>query len=207
MGLNTRPKNDMEHWNSTNMLVSQTCGYPYRKFLSEKVHLIGIPDFGINNIPPGYYHSVLVVRKDKEVIAKSGKILAFDNQYSQSGWIAPKVYVPAMNIVFADCVETGGYWYSAQAVARGKVTLSATDVFSWELINRFSAFGDKLRVIDTTIPTPGLPLITACENFVDEIYFSVVETIKIMDEKILKLLPFEGLARLRKKDYLKVNTT
>lgn len=201
----TRPKNDMEHWNSTNMLVSQTCGYPYRKFLSEKVHLIGIPDLRIDNIPPGYYQSVLVVKKDKEVIAKSGEILAFNNQYSQSGWMAPKIYVQARNIVFADCVETGGHWYSAQAFASGKVTLSAIDVFSWELSNRFTTLGDKLRVMDTTIPTPGFLLITACENFIDEIYFSVVETIEIMDEKILKLLPFKGLARLRKKDYLEVD--
>ncbi len=201
----TRPKNDMEHWNSTNMLVSQTCGYPYRKFLSEKVHLIGTPDLGIDNMPSGHYHSVLVVRKDKEVITKSGEILAFNNQYSQSGWIAPKIYARTRNIEFADCVETGGHWYSAQAVASGTATLSAIDVFSWELINRFAKFSDELRVIDTTIPTPGLPLITACANFVDEIYFSVVETIEIMDEKILNLLPFKGLVRLSKRDYLEVD--
>ena len=200
----TRGRGNMKLWSSPNLLVSQTCGYPYRKLLSDKVHLIGTPDLKIDNLVPGYYYSVLVVRKEKEVIASSGEILAFNDQFSQSGWVAPKIYARNRNIEYAGYVETDGHWCSAQVVAKGKATLSAIDVFSWELIERFASFSDELKIIDTTEPTPGLPLITAYQHFVDEIYHSVVETIDDMPAADLEFLPFKGLVQLKPRAYIEV---
>ena len=200
----SRTENNMELWTSPNLLVSQTCGYPYRKFLSDKVHLIGTPDLKIGNLVPGYYHSILVVKKDKEVITNSGEILAYNDKFSQSGWVAPNIYARNRDIEFAGYVETGGHWHSAQAVANGKATISALDVFSWELIKRFASFSDELKIIETTEPTPGLPLITAYQNFVDEIYRSVVETIEEMETTLLELLPFKGLVPLQKSEYIEI---
>ena len=197
----SRAKNNLIFWTSPNLLVSQTCGYPYRKFFSDKVHLIGTPDLKIGNLVPGYFYSVLVVRKEKEVIANSGEILAYNDKFSQSGWVAPNIYARNRQIEFAGYVETGGHWHSAQAVARGKATISALDVFSWELIKRFASNSEELKIIDTTKPTPGLPLITAYQHFVDEIYYSVVETIDDMPATDLEFLPFKGLVQLQKSEY------
>ena len=200
----TRTDNNMKLWTSPNLLVSQTCGYPYRKILSDKVQLIGTPDLKIRTLAPGYFHSLLVVRKEKDGLASSGETLAFNDKYSQSGWVAPNIYARARHIVFAGHVETGGHWYSAKAVVMGMATLAAIDVFSWELIKRFASFSDELKIIDTTEPTPGLPLITSKRHIVTDIYYAMVKTIENMTVSDLELLPFKGLVQLPPSDYFKV---
>lgn len=200
----TRSKETMELWTNRKLLISQTCGYPYRLFLSNKVQLVGTPDMKIDKIPPGYYYSSIVVRRDKDSLAGSGEILAFNDKYSQSGWVAPNLYVKARDIEFAGYFKTGGHWQSAQAVADGKATVTAIDVFTWRLIERFASFSKELRIIDTTVPTPGLPLITAQKHLVDELYHAMSETINEIDNEVLDVLPFKGLVQLTKRDYLEV---
>jgi len=200
----TRSKDIMELWTNRNLLISQTCGYPYRLFLSDKVHLVGTPDIKIDTIQPGYYCSFMVVGKDKESLARNGEVLAFNDKYSQSGWVAPNLYAKARDIEFTGYFETGGHWHSAQAVADGKATLTAIDVFTWKLIERFASFSKKLRIIDTTVPTLGLPIITAQKHLVNELYDAMVATINEIDNEVLDVLPFKGLVQLTKKDYLEV---
>ena len=37
----------MAHWQRPDLVLSQTCGYPFRAVLHSKVTLIGTPDFGL----------------------------------------------------------------------------------------------------------------------------------------------------------------
>ena len=200
----TRSKETMELWTNRNLLISQTCGYPYRLFLSDKVYLVGTPDMKIDTIQPGYYYSFIVVGKDKESLAKDGEILAFNDKYSQSGWVAPNLYAKARDIEFTEYFDTGGHWHSAQAVADGKATVTAIDLFTWKLIERFASFSKELRILDTTAPTPGLPLITAQKHLVEKLYRAMVETINEFDKDVLDILPFKGLVQLTKRDYFQV---
>ncbi|MDB4602261.1 hypothetical protein OAH70_07240, partial [Flavobacteriaceae bacterium] len=48
--------NEQQAWLSPNLVLAQTCGMPYRKFLHKKVTLIGTPDFNLNDCPEGYYN-------------------------------------------------------------------------------------------------------------------------------------------------------
>ncbi len=45
-------------WMSQHLVLSQTCGLPYRRDLHGRVKLIGTPDYGVRGCPPGYYRSV-----------------------------------------------------------------------------------------------------------------------------------------------------
>jgi len=42
-------------WKHPDLVLSQTCGMPYRIWLHDKVELVGTPDFGVEDCPPGYY--------------------------------------------------------------------------------------------------------------------------------------------------------
>jgi hypothetical protein len=56
--------NDAEEfavWEAPDLVLSQTCGMPYRLRLHGSVSLIGTPDFGIEGCDPGYYRSAVVV--------------------------------------------------------------------------------------------------------------------------------------------------
>jgi hypothetical protein len=52
----------LAHWQRPDLVLSQTCGFPFRAVLQGRVTLIGTPDFGLEGCPPGYYQSVLIVR-------------------------------------------------------------------------------------------------------------------------------------------------
>ena len=48
-----------------NLLLTQTCGMPYRNSLHGKVQLVGTPDFKVYGCEPGYYRSAIVVRAEE----------------------------------------------------------------------------------------------------------------------------------------------
>jgi hypothetical protein len=58
----TRGGDAWDHWQSPDLIVSQTCGYPYRARLHGKVTLVGTPVLDLPDCPPGQYYSVFVAR-------------------------------------------------------------------------------------------------------------------------------------------------
>ena len=51
-------------WDAPDLVLSQTCGYPFRALLHARVTYVGTPDHGVEGCAPGYYRSVFVVRAD-----------------------------------------------------------------------------------------------------------------------------------------------
>ena len=41
----------LDFWSDGNLIFSQTCGLPYRKYLHDKVGLVATPDFAIEGCP------------------------------------------------------------------------------------------------------------------------------------------------------------
>lgn len=151
-------------WQSPDLLLAQTCGMPYRTRLHTTVTLVGTPDYGIAGCPPGYYKSVLVVRADAAGDSEhdfSGGVFAYNEALSQSGWAAPMTHLNALNVGFREHIKTGSHAASAHAVASGRADMASLDAVTWTLLQEHDPLARQLRVIATTAPTPGLPLITA----------------------------------------------
>lgn len=160
----TRERDLWEIWQAPDLLLAQTCGYPYRARLHGHVTLVGTPDYGLPDCPPGYYCSVLVARADdpRQTLGDfDGASFAYNEALSQSGWAAPAAHMAAHGLSFGRLLETGAHRASARAVAEGHADLAALDAVTWALIQRHDSFAHELRAIDRTTPTPGLPLITA----------------------------------------------
>ena len=88
-----------EMWQSPDLLLGQTCGMPYRTRLHDKVTLIGTPDFGLPDCPPGYYQSVIVARSEdtRDTLQDfDGARFAYNENMSQSGWAGPFPERPAV---------------------------------------------------------------------------------------------------------------
>lgn len=163
----TRGGDPWQHWQSPDLLLSQTCGYPYRARLHGHVTLVGTPDFGLEGCPPGHYRSLLVARHDDprgDASAFAAAPFAYNEALSQSGWAAPQNMAAAQGYAFANPVRTGGHLASAQAVAEGRADIAAIDAQTWRMIARYDAFAADLRVIACTPPSPALPYITATGN-------------------------------------------
>lgn len=201
----TREGDLAAQWRSPELVLGQTCGMPYRRDLHQHVQLVGTLDHGLEGCPPGYYRSHLVVRAvdpRTEVTAFDGAALAFNEASSQSGWAAVHAHARALDITLRPAVVSGSHRASARAVAEGRADIAAIDAMSWILMRRHDPFTEELRVIGSTAPTPGLPLVTGRHRDAVLIAEAVEDAIAALSPQDRGTLRLRGLVRIPKADYL-----
>ncbi len=194
-------------WHSPELVLSQTCGLPYRAKLAPDVTLIGTPDYGIAGCPPGHYHSVFVARKHdprSDPLDFSGARFAYNEALSQSGWAAPLAWFQAQGLTLTPTLQTGAHETSAQAVAAGHADFAAIDAVSWRLLCRHSDWPKALRKIGSTFVTPGLPYIAAKGADADASFQAVSQAITALSAQDRDTLMIQGIVRIPAQDYLAV---
>jgi len=196
----------MPQWESADLILSQTCGFPYRAHLHGRVDLVGTPDFGNEGCPPGYYRSILIARADdpRRAFAEfDGATLAYNDGLSQSGWAAPVNQAVAAGVRLRPGVETGSHRASALAVADGRAELAAIDALTWALLLEFEDMSG-LQVIGATDPTPALPYITAKGRDVAAIRAAVAEAVAGLAPNDRAKLRLRGIVAIPASAYLAV---
>lgn len=159
----TRGGDLMAQWRSRDLVLSQTCGFPFRAALHGKVQLVATPVWDLS-CRDGYYYSVIVVRSDdlrSDVTDFAEACLAYNEPLSQSGWAAPQSFAADHGFVFRTHIQSGAHRASALAVAEGRADVAALDAVTWALMKQHDPWTQSLRVIAETTPTPTLPYITA----------------------------------------------
>ena len=195
----------MHTWKDPDLLLSQTCGMPYRILLSELVTLVGTPDLGMDGCPPGYYFSVLVSNRDDRRMQFEDfpqSRLAYNDQLSQSGWAAPINEAATLGFSFGSFTETGSHTESARVVAIGHADIAAIDAYSWRLIRWFENWASSLKVVGHTSLTPALPLITGQGTMAGQLYRAVQEAAVLLALEDRDLLPFKAIVSIPKSEYL-----
>lgn len=197
-------------WQSPDLILSQTCGYPYRARLHGKVTLVGTPDFGVEGCPPGYYRSLFIARKDdpRQTLRDfSGATFTYNEAMSQSGWAAPISHAQTIGLDLRIGAPSGGHALSAQVVAEGRADLAAVDAVTWRLIQRNAPkIADCLRVVDATPPSPGLPYITATHRDPVPLRAAIVAAIAALTPTDRNTLGLRALVLLPPEAYLSVPT-
>lgn len=195
-------------WLSDALLLSQTCGLPLVTDLEGKVALVGTPAY---NIPSkaGQYHSVFVVRKDapfNTLEDLKGKRFVVSGYGSQSGFAAPMHALMSRDVVpddLGNMPTSGGHRQSVKAVASGTADFAGIDAISWEMAKRYEKASEKLRVIEKTEPTFGLPCITSLQ-YADrqaDLFNAVTKAIDFLDSKTKKSLLLTGFVKTTLSDY------
>lgn len=196
-------------WLNPALILSQTCGFPYRTALHGKVTLVGTPDFGLPDAKPGYYYSQLVVRADAQGdwTAFLDRTLAINDYDSQSGWAAPQNHAAPLNRRFDKILVTGAHVASAAAVADGLADIAAIDALTWRLIAAYRPeVAKRLRIVARTEATPGLPLITSQGRDRQAIAAAVADAIGALPAADRAALGLIGLAQIPAETYLAVPT-
>lgn len=196
-----------EAWQSPDLILSQTCGYPFRARLHGRVTYVGTPDFGVEGCAPGHYRSVFVARADdpRRTLADfDGAGLAYNEPLSQSGWAAPQMQAAKLGIRLFPAIRTGAHRLSAKAVAEGRADIAALDAVTHALMQGNDPEAASLRVIALTDPTPGLPYITAQVRDPAPIFDAVTEAIAALTTDDRAVLRLKGVVRLPVADYLAV---
>ncbi|MEZ5888741.1 MAG: PhnD/SsuA/transferrin family substrate-binding protein [Paracoccaceae bacterium] len=196
-------------WTAPDLLLSQTCGFPYRTALHGKVALVGTPDYGLDGASAGHYYSVLVVRVERRGDWQDfiGGTLAINGYDSQSGWAAPQNHAAGIGCRFERILVTGAHRDSALAVAEGRADIAAIDAMTWRLVEAHRPdVARQLRICARTDPTPGLPLISAFGDRADRLCAAFAETVAGLSADDRKLLHLKGVVRIPSDAYLAVPT-
>ena len=195
-------------WTNPDLILAQTCGFPFRQKLHQQVKLVGTPDYGLPDCPAGYYNSVFLTRRgdDTQLHSYKNRIFAYNEALSQSGWAAAQTHAGRLRFQFENLQLTGSHLNSARAVAQGSADIAALDGVSWRLISKYETFAKKLMVIQTTDPTPGLPLITGLKQDPKLIFSAVSFAIRNIYPIYLRTLGIRRLVYIPAADYLAVPT-
>ena len=194
-------------WESPDLVLSQTCGYPFRARLHHKVTYVGTPDYGVEGCPPGHYRSVFVARKDdpRSTLAEfDGARFAYNEDLSQSGWAAPQSHARALGIHLPPAIRTAGHRLSARAVVEGRADIAAFDAVTLSLMRAADPVVSGLKPIEMTDPTPGLPLIAAAGADADQLFDVIATAIDRLAAADRQAVGLRGITRIPLSDYLAV---
>ena len=165
-----RPEALVPHWRDPALLLSQSCGYPLLS-LSGHVRVVATPVYDAPGCTGGSYRSAIVVRREDEAAALPdlrGRICAINAWDSNSGMNLLRAKMAPLaggRAFFRDVRVTGSHAASLDAVAGGEADVAAIDCVTLALLGRHRpALVERVRVLDWTVPCPGLPLVTAADT-------------------------------------------
>ena len=197
----------MTVWTAPDLVLSQTCGMPYRTFLHDRVTLIGTPDFSVEGCPPGHYRSALIVRADDprtDLRDFAEARFAYNESHSQSGLAAAYAHCMARGFWFTHREQSMSHLRSTQMVQEGTADIAAVDGVSWRLIARYEPYAADLRVLEWTAPTPSHPYIAGPDAPVAETRAAVEEAIANLDPQDRALMGIAGMVDIPREAYLAV---
>ena len=162
-----RPQDFLAHFENESLLFSQCCGYPYLKFFSKILLLVGTPVYNLPGCEGPNYRSFIIVRHDEEaksLLAMRGRRCAVNAPHSQSGYNCLRAALSearAPKPLFAQVIETGSHIASLEAVAEVQADLAAIDCVTLGLIQRYRpSLVQDLRILAQTMAAPALPYVT-----------------------------------------------
>jgi ABC-type phosphate/phosphonate transport system substrate-binding protein len=181
---------EVEQWHAPNLLLGQTCGYPLMKGLTGDVRLVVTPSYIAPFVEGTSYASLIVVAKDSGITSLAqlkGGIAVVNGITSHSGYNAFRRLVAdyvhqehPMRLqsrdrggqvkYFSEVIVSGKHHHSLAYLASGKADVASIDAVSFHLISKGRPeLTDAVKVLTTTLPAPGLPLITAGTRSDDEL--------------------------------------
>jgi ABC-type phosphate/phosphonate transport system substrate-binding protein len=155
-------------WHRADLLVGQTCGYPYVSFLRGVTALLATPGFDFPGCDGSDYSSVIVTRAVDGVSSLAeahGLTAAVNDRHSNSGMnVLRHAAAPLARDgrFFGRVKWTGSHAASLGAVQAGEADIAAIDCVTYgylreELPDRLQG----IKVLQYSAPSPGLPLVTA----------------------------------------------
>lgn len=201
-------------WSNPDLLIGQTCGWPYANYLTEQVVPFARFEYDLPDCPAGYYNSVFIGHDDADFdhLASPSAFrfiekIAINSDDSQSGFqvFSEITGEPAEESVPREKrVVTGAHRNSIATVANGDANIAAIDAVAFELAKRYQAEDvSRIVVLGNSKPQPGLPMITANANasLANLLLDAVLEAVADTPQDVLETLLIRGVVRAKASDY------
>lgn len=206
----TRQPDYMGLWNRSDLLFSQTCGYPFTHAFAGKLSLVATPHYSADGCDGPNYQSIVFARAGARLEAFRGKRAAVNNPDSMSGMLALKlVFAPlaSQGRFFGEVIETGGHVNSLTAVRDGRADVCAIDAVCVGLARRHRPdLLDGLIEIARSPMVPGLPYVTVGGDVL-ELRKALIRALGDPDlQNVRDHLLLSGQSVLSTRDYARITT-
>jgi ABC-type phosphate/phosphonate transport system substrate-binding protein len=195
-------------WTRPDLLLAQTCGFPYVKHLRGTVKLVATPVYGHPGCDGPLMRSVIVVAKDSAAQSPEdvrGTRAAINQPDSNSGSNLFRAAIAPFSRngrFFSSVIETGGHRNSIAAITAGKADVAAIDCVTYGNVLRFDPESlAGVRILAQTVSGPGLPFITRADASDTEVALlrqclqqSIVEPSLVTARNVLGLKDFKVLS-------------
>lgn len=155
-------------WQRDDVLLTQTCGYPYMKSLRSKAALLATPCFDFPGCQGADYSSVIIARADGDIQSLADarcRIAAANDPQSNSGMNVLRHAVSLLawqGRFFSEVKWTGSHAASLRMVLEGEADIAAIDCVTYGYLKEEQPESvSGTSILQYTAQTPGLPLITA----------------------------------------------
>lgn len=156
----------LEFWQRPDLLVSQTCGYPWLHALREQATLVATPCFDMPGCDGSDYSSVLVARADSGIDAlvdARGRVAVANERHSNSGMNALRHAAAPLardGRFFGAVKWSGSHAASLRMVRNGQADVAAIDCVTWAYLRQEKpASVAGVVSLGFTAASPGLPVI------------------------------------------------
>ena len=204
----------MPLWTSPELVVGQTCGWPYVNRLRDTAVPFARFDYGLDGCPAGLYQAYYIGRNetDAEFIEKAAgharvKSVAINSDDSQSGFhvFAEISGMPAAETIPSDKrVVSGSHRESIRLVANDRAQIAAIDAVAFELSRRHDPETVAgVCVLGKSQPKPGLPLITSPQyaSKTNDLYEAVKRAVEKLDTATRETLMIRDVLPASDEDY------
>jgi ABC-type phosphate/phosphonate transport system substrate-binding protein len=164
----TWPARLVQHWQASDLLLSQTCGFPLMTSLAGTVQLVGAFAYDAPGCDGVYNRSQFVVRDSdpaRSLEDLRGRRVAINGTDSQSGFNSLRAQVIPLardGRFFGAAHVTGAHLLSVVAVRDGQADVASIDCVSLASFRKHRPdVTSGIRVLGESAPYPGLPLITS----------------------------------------------
>jgi ABC-type phosphate/phosphonate transport system substrate-binding protein len=204
-------------WRRPDLLLSQTCGFPYRMLgVADSVHLLATPAFDAEGCEGAFYRSAIVVAARawkagaKSLSACRGLRAACNGPDSHSGMNALRHAIAPLardGRFFASVAWVGSHLNALRALGAGEAEVAAIDCVTLAYVR--DALPELLRdlhIIDFSAAAPGLPFI-ASRSLPDQQVASLreaLDTACAADPQRAQTLRLRGFVRLPASDYARI---
>lgn len=157
----------ISHWLSPDLLLSQTCGYPFITSLRGKVRLIGRPSYELAHSSGGDHCSLLLCRADSAVTDLAdlqGSHGLINGRDSNSGMNLLRHTLAGINPhgFFSKLTYTGSHRESMRRLKNHDGDLAAIDSVTYDYLVRDNSDEiDGLKILTRSVHSPCLPYITS----------------------------------------------
>lgn len=201
------PADLLTHWQTPDLLLSQTCGFPLVESLPQ-VQLVGTFSYCAPGCDGLRYRSFLLARGEDSALHLADfrhRRLAFNSTDSQSGYNSLRALVAPLaeaGRFFSEATATGSHRESLHYVQQKRADIAAIDCVTMELLKRVEP--ETLRglvVVGQTAAVPGLPLITSAQTSPEYLAILRQALHEIVSEPVSKPLLIEGFNEIPRQAY------